>query len=286
MPAIGVILEANEMNTRIRILTVTLLIAMPASSGAECEAIWIDLMGKGQHTYLQIDEGWPLLHYARNMPYWSPIGTERVEREINGRTVLVSAAAPTNELRWRPLSTLANVETLEDVGGFPVYEIEYAPAYKVIVWDRSDWSFCPVAIVAGNDSIVAHIYEPERVVTQDKEILHLRTQVTGTGNLQRSDFFTVQDGALIHLRVDWETVWQYRDENRIDIFHRSGGFCKGTLTWGNRAWEEDADGNPREDRGFYFRVDFEVEGDRLVPRKMALVENVDEVPSPCELYPR
>ena len=252
-----------------------LIALVSAEAYAQCEAYWLDLGGKGREQHLTLPGGWPLAQFTRNFPYWNP-----ARYDSNGRYV---GPASKSELRWDQVLTPPSVEVLGCVGGHTVSAITYSAAYRVLLWDRGGTLHCPLAILDGDDSIVAGLAKPKVFVWQGTEILSQRIFYTGMGAHQDSLFFAVVKGALVHLRVDAEGFRRFLESNRITLSHRGGGFCEGTLVWENLAWQEDAP--PDERTSKKVRAVYRVEGNRLVFDSAAIVSDKPSEDH-CQQYPR
>lgn len=258
-----------------------LFVGVPAHGG---EVLWVDLGGKGQDTQLHIDQGWPLIHFTRNMPYWHPVQMEKVELPDGRVGWRRAGASPTNTLFWTPLDESPRIRRLGAVGGIKTYEVEYSRLYHVIVWDRGGWSFTPAVIVDADESIVVGIHPGRVFHSESTDLLHVRIQFQGTGHFQRSLFFTAVEGTLVQLSYDDSVtprIEDYDAKHKIRPFHRGLGFCEDSLVE-MRLVESDPSSNPDTYyRGAWLEVRYRVDGVRLFLDHIGFAEERDE----CVIFP-
>lgn len=252
------------------ILLIALLFLIPAKGYAQCEAYWMDLAGKGEEEHLTLRNGWPIAQFANSFPHWEP-----GRYDVNGR---YAGLASKSEFQWQPLSTPASVEVVGRVGGRPVSAVTYSSASGVLIWSRSQSSWCPVAILDGDETIVAGLSKPEVFMWRGTEILSQRIFYSGMGALQSSLFFAVVGGALTHLRQDDEAARTFINANKITISHRGGGFCRGALTWETQAWK----GELSTEQVGTLRISYKVDRNRLVVESTSLLS--EEAGKNCGQY--
>lgn len=244
------------------------LVVIPVKCHAECKAYWKNLGGKGQEgEHLELPNGWPILQFANNFPAWDP-----ARYDANGR---YAGPASKSVIQWQEVSTPATVEAVGRIGGHAVSEITYSATSGVLVWAEGQSSWCPVAILDGDETIVAGLSKPKVFMWLGKEIVSQRIFYAGMGALQDSLFFGVVKGALMHLRQDDGGARRFIESNKITMSHRGGGFCVGTLTWETQAWK----GDIPTDVGT-LRISYKVEGNRLVVETTSLVS--EEAGKDCD----
>jgi hypothetical protein len=247
--------------------------------------LWLDLGGKGQNRELSIADGWSLSHFATHMPWWDTVLTKPI-RLADGRVAHgAGGPAPTNKLFWQPLKKSAEVKRLGTVDGIRTYQVVYSPAYHVVVWDRSDWSFVPAVIIAGDESIVGGVHTGRVFRNREKEILHVRIQFQGTGHDQQSLFFAAVDGALVRVQEAEsarQQVAQFFDTQHIRPYFKGLGFCEDSLTE-ERLFETESRGaDAALCIGCRVIIRYELEGTKLVLGSIGLADHKDD----CEIFPK
>ncbi len=236
-----------------------------------CPTLWLDLGGKGQDTCLVLSDAWPLTRFENQLPAWDP-GYGDVGR--------YAGPAPKDSLSWVLLEEPASVHTVGAVGGAMVYDIDYSPSYRVLAWDVGGGALRPALIVAGDESLVAEIYRPELFRWHDRDVVHVRVQLTGTGSLQESVFLVSVDGAVVALRPDHQPLLDWLARQRLQMFHKGGGFCRGALVF--QASVADESGG----RVGGVVADYAIQGQRLTPESMRIYREGERPPEmDCELYP-
>ena len=249
------------------------LASFPADGSSACGILWWDLGGKGQDTCLTIAEGWPLGHYVQNIPYWDPCTYDK------GRCI---SARPTNALSWMPVKGgLPRVRQVGALSDRRVYEVMYGPTNSVLVWDRGGWAFQPALIISGDESTVARIYRPEAFRWHGTDLVHVRVLMTGTGHLQESVFLAPLNGSVVVLRPHHDETLARLQARGLRLFHRGGGFCKGSLTY--LAGVKDEQGG----RVGGFIAEYAIKGEAIALASMRVYLQDDPAPATtCELDPR
>jgi hypothetical protein len=261
------------------------LAAGGATARTESSVLWLDLGGKGQDTHLSIAETWPLSHFARHMPYWSPEQSETVRLPDGQVGVRSSGLASPTTLLWQPLEAPATITPLGAVGGLSAYQIVYSTAYHVVVWDRGGSSFTPAAIVAGGEELALGIDVGRVFRWNGQDVLHVRIQFEGTGHFQQSLFFVALGGRLVDVREDErnrERVATFFSRHGIRHHHRGLGFCEDTLTEVLPFVGDDCDGPAGlcEDRRVL--VEYRIEGAVLTVDRIAF----GPASPGCEMFPK
>ena len=166
------------------------------------------------------------------------------------------------------------------VGGAMVYDIAYSASYRVLAWDVGGGALRSALIVAGDESLVAEIYRPESFRWRDHDVVHVRVQLTGTGSLQESVFLVSLDGGVLPLRPDHQPLSDWLARQQLQMFHKGGGFCKGSLVFQGGVADESGG------RVGGVVADYAIQGQRLSPESMRVYREYERPPElDCELYP-
>jgi hypothetical protein len=246
----------------------TLLIAittfpLPAVAEEECRTYAVAFWGKEKPETLTVSARRPLADFAREEFSYVP---------SEYRSGPDAQRAP---LTWMPRSTLAPVQAVGTVGGRRVYSVRYARLKMLLVWEQEVWSFCPVLLIDADESIVARIGEVDLFSVDLRPLVSLRVYYQGMGALQESLFLGLVDGQLTHLVQ--QSFGPQLERKGIEVFHRGGGFCRGSLVWQNTAWQRD----DRQKQGVV-RVSYVVSGVALVVDQVELVK--DGPTDDCDPY--
>jgi hypothetical protein len=199
------------------------LALIASQAGASCELYWLEMWGKDLELHFQIEDSIPLAHYLDQRPFLRPTGS----------------GLPEAVVLWNPTHSPPTVRPVGTIAGRAVYDINYRELNRVLVWEDADWSFCPVLILEADSTIVSRIDPSDLFTSEGREVVSVRTHFQGTGSIQESLFFAIHDGVLTHIRHDDDQRREFVESEGIEIHHRNGGFCAGSLTWENMAWKKD-----------------------------------------------
>jgi hypothetical protein len=236
------------------------LVAMlwPAPLAAvECEVRWLGIWGKNEEADLRINESFSLLRFATHLPSWYP--------ELNDERGRYLGPAPPI-LKWDPLPTPAPLRSLGAIDGRRVYFARYSPRTVAVVWDRGEWSFCPVLVLDADESLVVRVDDPHAFTWQGRDVLSVRINYEGNGVPQQSLFFGVVSGRFVHLRQEpfWKAAPGYESH------HRGGGFCRDSLWWENLGWRKDGTA------GGILRAKYRIEDRNLCIESVEILERASD----------
>lgn len=247
-------------------------VALTVHGQPNCPTLWLDLGGKGQDSCLTIPDAWPLDRFGKQIPSWDP--------DLLGEGGRYVGPAPRDALHWDALETPVPVSRVGTVGGSAVYDIAYSESYHVLVWDVGAGRFRPTLIVSGDESIVARVYPAEPFRWHGSDIVHIRIQISGTGNLQESVFLASLGATVVPLRPAYQPMLDWLSSKQLRLFHRGGGFCEGSFVF--QAGVEDRAGG----RAGGVVAEYAIVGSTLVPESMRVYLQDDRGPdTKCELYP-
>ncbi len=118
-----------------------------------CEVYWRDMTGYGWEEHLSVPPVSSLRYFADNAPSWWPD-----QHDEHGR---FTRKAARTELLWSPTTEPGVTETLASIDGRQLYSVSYASQYQLLLWERRPGSFCPFALLEGNDTVVGHVTKLE-----------------------------------------------------------------------------------------------------------------------------
>ncbi len=233
-----------------------------------CQSLWVDLSGYGYAEMLS-PEPRPLADYVLNIPSWWPWPAEAARKDI---------------LQWTPIDlpgSLPEVVFLGSFEGVAFYDVEYGPTGRVVVAGRkSDWTFCPVLIIAGSSEIVSGIDPTRHFVEDGYDLFATRVYISGMGVLQESYFVALLQGQPTPMEMDMGELTTYARENDLELYHRDGGFCQDQLAWENWAWRKDCAPAECETK---LRVEFRIDGTSLRAERFLLLPRLED--TDCVQYP-
>jgi len=238
-------------------------VALPVVAAEDCRTYALAFWGKEQPETLTASERRPLAAFAREEFSYLP---------SEHRSGLDAQRAP---LTWTPRSTLAAVQAVGVVEGRRLYSVRYSHLKMLLVWEQEVWSFCPVLLIDADESIVARLGEANLYLLDQRPLVSLRVYYQGMGALQESLFLGVVDGMLTHLAQ--QSFGRQLERKGLEIVHRGGGFCRGSLVWQNTGWQRD----DRQKQGVV-RVNYAVSGVALVVDRVELV--TDGPTDDCDPY--
>jgi hypothetical protein len=171
------------------------------------------------------------------------------------------------------------------VGGHLLYEASTSRLARRLVWDRGDWSFCTALVAAGDESIIVGIHEAKLLRSGNTDVVHVRIQYQGTGHFQESVFFTVVDGALVHVREAATNVKRVADfyaAHKIRPYHRGLGFCEDGLMEEKLFEVEDQKDMPALCIGCRLFVRYKLDGAILLVDTIEFSDHKHD----CEMFPK